>query len=60
MKTNRLGSKNADLFMYISEAGNEVDLKAEHINQYIRATSGEGFTGRISEHGVQHLVVLNV
>ena len=32
--------------MYISEAGNEVDLKAEHINQYIRATSGEGFTAK--------------
>ena len=46
MKTNRLGSKNADLFMYISESGNEVDLKAEHINQYIRATSGEGFTAK--------------
>ena len=46
LKTNRLGSKNADLFMYISEAGNEVDLKAEHINQYIRATSGEGFTAK--------------
>ena len=35
LKTNRLGAKDADLFMYISEAGNEVDLKAEHINQYI-------------------------
>jgi DNA topoisomerase-1 len=46
LKTNRLGSKDADLFMYISEAGNEVDLKAEHINQYIRATSGEGFTAK--------------
>ena len=46
LKTNRLGSKNADLFMYISEAGNEVDLKAEHINQCIRATSGEGFTAK--------------
>lgn len=46
LKTNRLGVKDADLFMYISEAGNEVDLKAEHINQYIRATSGEGFTAK--------------
>ena len=46
LKTNRLGAKDADLFMYISEAGNEVDLKAEHINQYIRATSGEGFTAK--------------
>ena len=46
LKTNRLGSKDADLFMYISEAGNEVDLKAEHINQYIRASSGEGFTAK--------------
>ena len=46
LRTNRLGAKNADLFMYISEAGNEVDLKAEHINQYIRATSGEGFTAK--------------
>jgi len=32
--------------MYISESGNEVDLKAEHINQYIRANSGEGFTAK--------------
>ena len=46
LKTNRLGAKDADLFMYISEAGNEVDLKAEHINQYIRASSGEGFTAK--------------
>ena len=46
LKTNRLGSKDADLFMYISEAGNEVDLKAEHINQYIRDSSGMGFTAK--------------
>lgn len=46
LKTNRLGAKDADLFMYISEAGNEVDLKAEHINQYIRASSGMGFTAK--------------
>ncbi len=46
LRTNRLGVKDADLFMYISESGNEVDLKAEHINQYIRATSGEGFTAK--------------
>ncbi len=46
LKTNRLGSSEADLFMYISEAGNEVDLKAEHINQYIRASSGMGFTAK--------------
>ncbi|RJU97440.1 MAG: DNA topoisomerase IB [Candidatus Poseidoniales archaeon] len=46
LKTNRLGAKDADLFMYISEAGNEVDLKAEHINHYIRASSGEGFTAK--------------
>ena len=46
LRTNRLGAKDADLFMYISEAGNEVDLKAEHINQYIRSTSGEGFTAK--------------
>lgn len=46
LRTNRLGCKDADLFMYISEAGNEVDLKAEHINQYIRASSGEGFTAK--------------
>ena len=46
LKTNRLGAKDADLFMYISDAGNEVDLKAEHINQYIRASSGEGFTAK--------------
>ena len=46
LQTNRLGAKDADLFMYISETGNEVDLKADHINQYIRATSGEGFTAK--------------
>ncbi|MAJ00834.1 MAG: DNA topoisomerase [Euryarchaeota archaeon] len=46
LRTNRLGCKDADLFMYISQAGNEVDLKAEHINQYIRASSGEGFTAK--------------
>ena len=46
LRTNRLGAKNADLFMYISESGNEVDLKAEHINQYIRANSGESFTAK--------------
>ena len=46
LRTNRLGVKDADLFMYISDAGNEVDLKAEHINQYIRASSGEGFTAK--------------
>ena len=46
LRTNRLGVKDADLFMFISEAGNEVDLKAEHINQYIRETSGEGFTAK--------------
>ena len=46
LRTNRLGAKDADLFMYVSEAGNEVDLKAEHINQYIKATSGEGFTAK--------------
>ena len=28
LKTNRLGSKDADLFMYISEAGNEVDSES--------------------------------
>ena len=31
MRTNRLGAHDADLFMYVSEAGNDVDLKAEHI-----------------------------
>ena len=46
LKTNRLGAKDADLFMYISEAGNEVDLKAEHINQYIRDYRGMGFTAK--------------
>ena len=46
LKTNRLGAKDAALFMYISEAGNEVDLKAEHINQYIRDSSGMGFTAK--------------
>ena len=46
LKTNRVGAKDADLFMYISEAGNEVDLKAEHINQYIRDSSGMGFTAK--------------
>ena len=46
LKTNRLGAKDADLFMYISEAGNEVDLTAEHINQYIRDSSGMGFTAK--------------
>ena len=46
LKTNRLGAKDADLLMYISEAGNEVDLKAEHINQYIRDSSGMGFTAK--------------
>ena len=46
LKTNRLGAKDADLFMYISEAGNEVDLKAEHINQYIRDSSGMGFPAK--------------
>ncbi len=46
LKTNRLGAKNADLFMYISDAGNEVDLKAEHINQYIRESSGMAFTAK--------------
>ncbi len=46
LRTNRLGVKDADLFMYISDAGNEVDLKAEHINQYIRSASGEGFTAK--------------
>jgi len=46
LKTNRLGARNADLFMYISEAGNEVDLKAEHINQYIRESSGMAFTAK--------------
>ena len=46
LRTNRLGVKDADLFMYLSDAGNEVDLKAEHINQYIRASSGEGFTAK--------------
>ena len=46
LKTNRLGAKDADLFMYISEAGNEVDLKAEHINQYMRDSSGMGFTAK--------------
>ena len=46
LKTNRLGAKNADLFMYISDAGNEVDLKAEHINQYIREASGMAFTAK--------------
>ena len=46
LKTNKLGSKDADLFMYISETGNEVDLKAEHINQYIKSSSGEGFTAK--------------
>ena len=28
-----------------------MDLKAEHINQYIRASSGMGFTAKISEPG---------
>lgn len=46
LKTKKLGSRDDDLFMYISEAGNEVDLKAEHINQYIRASSGMGFTAK--------------
>jgi len=46
LRTNRLGAEDADLFMYVSEAGNEVDLKAEHINQYIKATTGDGFTAK--------------
>jgi len=46
LKTKKLGMRDDDLFMYISEAGNEVDLKAEHINQYIRASSGMGFTAK--------------
>jgi len=46
LKTKKLGMRDDDLFMYISEAGNEVDLKAEHINQYIRESSGMGFTAK--------------
>ncbi|MCH1588259.1 MAG: hypothetical protein L7S02_03580 [Flavobacteriales bacterium] len=46
MRTNRLGAKDADLFMYVSEAGNDVDLKAEHINQYIKSTTGDSFTAK--------------
>lgn len=46
MRTNRLGADDADLFMYVSEAGNDVDLKAEHINQYIKSTTGDSFTAK--------------
>ena len=58
LKTNRLGAKDADLFMYISEAGNEVDLKAEHINQYIRASPVWASPPKISARGRRRPVVL--
>ena len=38
--------KNQDLFRYDSDSGRDADLKAEHINQYIRNASGQGFTAK--------------
>ena len=39
-------SKDQDLFRYDSDSGGDADLKAEHINQYIRDASGHGYTAK--------------
>ena len=40
--------KEQDLFMFINDQGNAVDIKAEHINQYIdeNTEEGEKFTAK--------------
>lgn len=49
LETRKLGSrgKDTDLFHFVNpETGNENDLKAEHINQYIQDATGESYTAK--------------
>jgi len=39
-------SKDQDLFRYDTDSGGDADLKAEHINQYIREACGHGYTAK--------------
>ena len=38
--------KGEDLFLFFDEEGNEQDVKAYHVNEYIQAISGEKFTAK--------------
>ncbi len=38
--------KNDDLFLFYDEKGNEQDVKAYHVNEYIQDISGEKFTAK--------------
>jgi len=38
--------KNDDLFLFYDENGNEQDVKAYHVNEYIQDISGEKFTAK--------------
>ena len=38
--------KGGDLFLYFDEEGNENDVKAYHVNEYIQEISGEKFTAK--------------
>ena len=49
LETRKLGSrgKDTDLFHFVNlETENEIDLKAEHINQYIQDATGESYTAK--------------
>ena len=37
---------DGDLFLFYDEEGNEQDVKAYHVNEYIQDISGEKFTKR--------------
>ena len=38
--------KDGDLFLFYDEEGNEQDVKAYHVNEYIQDISGEKFTAK--------------
>ncbi len=38
--------KDEDLFLFFDEEGNEQDVKAYHVNEYIQEVSGEKFTAK--------------
>ena len=43
--------KGEDLFLFFDEEGNEQDVKAYHVNEYIQAISGENLLQKILELG---------
>ena len=46
MCKNAKKGRGGDLFLYFDEDGNENDVKAYHVNEYIQEISGEKFTAK--------------